>query len=59
MSKLFHIYFHISNSDFEGNNAGEWLSYSSDTGEILVYTDSDSVGGFGFLKLTPIWGNAA
>ena len=55
MSKLFHIL----NSDFEGNNAGEWLSYSSDTGEILVYTDSDTVGGFGFLKLTPIWGNAA
>ena len=54
MSKLFYIL----NSDFEGNNAGEWLSYSSDTGEILVYTDSDTVGGLGFLKLTPIWGNA-
>ena len=37
----------------KGNNAGEWLSYSPDTGDIMVYTDSDTVGGFGFLKLTP------
>jgi len=37
----------------DGNNAGEWLSYSSDTGDIMVYTDSDTTGGFGFLKLSP------
>merc|ERR1711879_183637 len=36
-----------------GNNAGEWLSYDKDTGDIMVYTDSDTAGGFGFLKLTP------
>ena len=37
----------------DGNNAGEWLSYSADTGDIMVYTDSDTAGGFGFLKLSP------
>jgi len=37
----------------DGNNAGEWLSYSPDTGDIMVYTDSDTAGGFGFLKLSP------
>ena len=40
-----------------GNNAGKWLSYSADTGDIMVYTDSDTVGtvgGFGFLKLSPV-----
>jgi len=36
-----------------GNNAGEWLSYDQDTGNIMVYTDSDTEGGFGFLKLSP------
>ena len=40
--------------DKGGNNAGEWLSYDSATGEIMVYTDSDTSGGFGFLKLTPV-----
>jgi hypothetical protein len=37
----------------EGNNAGEWLSVDKTTGEIMIYTDSDTHGGFGFLKLTP------
>jgi len=36
-----------------GNNAGEWLSYDKTSGDIMVYTDSDTAGGFGFLKLTP------
>ena len=40
--------------DKGGNNAGEWLSYDAATGEIMVYTDSDTSGGFGFLKLTPV-----
>jgi len=39
--------------DKEGNNGGEWHSYSPDSGEIMIYTDSDTVGGFGFLKLKP------
>ena len=36
-----------------GNNAGEWLSYDKVTGDIMIYTDSDTAYGFGFLKLTP------
>jgi len=36
-----------------GNNAGEWLSVDKTSGEIMIYTDSDTHGGFGFLKLTP------
>jgi len=39
--------------DKGGNNAGEYLSVDIDTGDIMVFTDSDTVGGFGFLKLTP------
>ena len=39
--------------DKGGNNAGEWLSYDQTTGEVMIYTDSDTQGGFGFLKLTP------
>jgi len=36
-----------------GNNAGEWLSVDANTGEVMIYTDSDTDGGFGFMKLTP------
>merc|ERR1719228_3238976 len=36
-----------------GNNAGEWLSVDKTSGEVMVYTDSDTVPGFGFLSLTP------
>jgi len=36
-----------------GNNAGEWLSVDQATGEVMIFTDSDTHGGFGFLKLTP------
>jgi len=36
-----------------GNNAGEWLTYDKDTGDIMIYTDSDTAYGFGFLKLSP------
>jgi len=39
--------------DKEGNNAGEYLSVDTNTGEVMVYTDSDTVEGFGWLKLTP------
>ena len=38
----------------DGNNAGEWITYDTDTGDVMIYTDSDTAGGFGFLKLTPI-----
>ena len=37
----------------DGNNAGEWITYDKDSGDIMVYTDSDTVYGFGFLKLSP------
>ena len=37
-----------------GNNGGEWLSYDGDSGDIMVYTDSDTAYGFGFLKLSPV-----
>merc|ERR1711970_978127 len=39
--------------DKGGNNAGEWLAVDQDTGEVMIFTDSDTHGGFGFLKLTP------
>ena len=39
--------------DKGGNNAGEWLTYDKDTGDIMIYTDSDTAYGFGFLKLSP------
>jgi len=35
-----------------GNEAGEYLTYTQD-GNIMIYTDSDTTPGFGFLKLTP------
>jgi len=37
----------------EGNNAGEYLSVCHITGEIMIYTDSDTAPGFGFLLLRP------
>ena len=40
--------------DKGGNNAGEWLSVDRDSGEVMIYTDSDTAPGFGFLKLTPV-----
>ena len=39
--------------DKGGNNAGEWITADSATGEVMIYTDSDTAPGFGFLKLTP------
>ena len=37
------------------NNAGEYLSVDQATGDVMVYVDSDAVGGgFGFLKLEPV-----
>ena len=39
------------------NNAGEYLSVDQATGDVMVYVDSDAVGGgFGFLKLEPVKG---
>jgi len=35
----------------DANEAGEYLSVTKN-GDIMIYTDSDSQGGFGFLKLT-------
>merc|ERR1719150_1429274 len=37
--------------DKEGNNAGEYLTVMR-SGDLMVYTDSDTVPGAGFLKLT-------
>jgi len=34
-----------------GNEAGEYLTVTS-TGDIIIYTDSDTTPGFGFLKIT-------
>ena len=34
-----------------GNEAGEYLTVTS-TGDIMIYTDSDTTPGFGFLKVT-------
>ena len=40
--------------DQESNNAGEYLSVDTTSGELMVYVDSDFVGGgFGFMKLSP------
>jgi len=39
--------------DKKGNNAGEYISVDTNTGELMIFTDSDTIGGFGFLKLTP------
>ena len=39
--------------DKEANNAGEYLSVDRQTGDIMIYVDSDSVGGdFAFMKLS-------
>merc|ERR1711936_452255 len=34
-----------------GNEAGEYLTVTS-TGDVMIYTDSDTTPGFGFLKIT-------
>ena len=34
-----------------GNEAGEYLAVTS-TGDIMIFTDSDTTPGFGFLKIT-------
>ena len=40
--------------DKEANNAGEYMSVDTKTGELMVYLDSDTVGGgFAFMKLSP------
>ena len=36
------------------NNAGEYLAVDPNSGDVMIFVDSDSLGGaFGFLKLTP------
>ena len=36
------------------NNAGEYLAVDESTGDLMVFVDSDALGGgFGFLKLSP------
>ena len=38
----------------DANNAGEYLSIDKDSGDLMVYCDSDRVGGgFAYLKLSP------
>ena len=38
----------------DANNAGEYLSIDKDSGDLMVYCDSDTVGGgFAYLKLSP------
>ena len=40
--------------DKGGNNAGEYLAVDPNNGDIMVFVDSDTLGGaMGFLKLTP------
>merc|ERR1712012_1400702 len=40
--------------DKAGNNAGEYLAVDPATSDVMVFVDSDTLGGaFGFLKLTP------
>ena len=37
------------------NNAGEYLAVDYTNGELMVFVDSDALGGgFGFMKLSPI-----
>ena len=39
--------------DQESNNAGEYLAVDPINGDVMVFVDSDTLGGaFGFLKLT-------
>merc|ERR1712194_917240 len=40
--------------DKGGNNAGEYLAVDPNNGDVMVFVDSDTLGGaMGFLKLTP------
>ena len=40
--------------DQEGNNAGEYLAVDPNNGDVMVFVDSDTLGGaMGFLKLIP------
>jgi len=40
--------------DKAGNNAGEYLAVDPENGDVMVFVDSDTLGGaFGFMKLTP------
>ena len=41
--------------DKGSNNAGEYLSVDTASGELMNYVDSDYLGGgFGFMKLSPV-----
>merc|ERR1711884_922819 len=37
--------------DKGGNSAGEYLSVDQQTGEVMIYVDADTIGGYGFMKL--------
>ena len=37
----------------EGNNAGEYITVDTNSGDLMIFLDSDTVEGFGFLKLAP------
>ena len=53
-TRVFKHLWHIENvthGNLGGNEAGEYLTVTS-TGDIMIYTDSDTTPGFGFLKIT-------
>ena len=37
--------------DKGGNSAGEYLSVDQQTGEVMIYVDADTIGGYGFMKV--------
>ena len=38
--------------DKAGNSAGEYLSVDQQTGEVMIYVDADTIGGYGFMKVS-------
>ena len=39
--------------DKAGNNAGEHIAVDNTNGDLMIFVDSDTKGGFGFMKLSP------
>ena len=39
--------------DKAGNNAGEHIAVDNTNGDLMIFVDSDTKGGFGFTKLSP------
>jgi len=38
----------------DANNAGEYLSVDPENGDLMIYVDSDTIEGFGFMKLSKV-----